>query len=148
MTHTALFETSLQQAHEWLRTVGGELGILDDRSDLAALRAGLHALRDSLPLSQAIELGDCLPVLVRGLYYEGWNPGDRKGSDILEHARRDLRGHQELMPTEKTLRACFNAVNHLLPQDKMSAFVNAFLPSIRDLWPGERKPPGQYHIPD
>jgi uncharacterized protein (DUF2267 family) len=32
----------------------------------------MHALRDSLPAQEAAFLGDYLPVLLRGAYYEGW----------------------------------------------------------------------------
>lgn len=37
-----------------------------------ALRAVLHALRDRLPPDVAVHLGAQLPMLVRGIYYEGW----------------------------------------------------------------------------
>ncbi|WP_197496500.1 DUF2267 domain-containing protein [Mycobacterium sp. 1274761.0] len=40
----------------------------------AALRAVLHALRDRLPVNEAAQLGAQLPMLVRGIYYTGWNP--------------------------------------------------------------------------
>jgi uncharacterized protein (DUF2267 family) len=32
----------------------------------------LHCLRDRLTIQEAIQLGDQLPMLVRGIYYEGW----------------------------------------------------------------------------
>jgi uncharacterized protein (DUF2267 family) len=34
----------------------------------------LHALRDRLSVNEAVDLGAQLPMLVRGLYYEGWDP--------------------------------------------------------------------------
>ncbi|MEU7690563.1 DUF2267 domain-containing protein [Microbispora hainanensis] len=40
----------------------------------AALRAVLHALRDRLPVEEAAQLGAQLPMLVRGMYYTGWDP--------------------------------------------------------------------------
>jgi len=39
-----------------------------------ALRATLHALRDRLPVEETAELAAQLPMLVRGVYYEGWDP--------------------------------------------------------------------------
>jgi uncharacterized protein (DUF2267 family) len=39
-----------------------------------ALRAVLHALRDRLAVADAVQLGAQLPLLVRGVYYDGWAP--------------------------------------------------------------------------
>jgi Uncharacterized conserved protein (DUF2267) len=33
----------------------------------------LHALRDRLPQQNAVELGAQLPMVIRGMYYEGWD---------------------------------------------------------------------------
>ncbi len=38
------------------------------------LRAYLHALRDRLTVDEAAQLAAQLPDLIRGIYYEGWNP--------------------------------------------------------------------------
>lgn len=39
-----------------------------------ALRAVLHALRDRLTVDEAVDFAAQLPVLVRGIYYDGWHP--------------------------------------------------------------------------
>jgi hypothetical protein len=38
------------------------------------LRATLHALRDRLTVEEVAQLGAQLPMLIRGFYYEGWDP--------------------------------------------------------------------------
>jgi uncharacterized protein (DUF2267 family) len=43
----------------------------------------LHALRDRLPMDEAVQLGAQLPMLISGLHYEGWRPSETpdKGLD-------------------------------------------------------------------
>jgi uncharacterized protein (DUF2267 family) len=49
---------------------------LDNEEDLHdCLIAVLQALRDRLPVNEAIRLGAQLPIIIRGYYYEGWRPG-------------------------------------------------------------------------
>jgi uncharacterized protein (DUF2267 family) len=60
-----------------------------------ALRAVLHALRDRLPPEVAIKLGAQLPILVRGIYYEGWHAAgtptrERHVEDFAEHVLSEL----------------------------------------------------------
>lgn len=60
----------------------------------AALRAVLHALRDRLTVEEAAELAAQLPMLIRGLYYEGWNPSHvpvkMKRDEFFARVRRDF----------------------------------------------------------
>lgn len=153
MTKTAVFDTTLRQAHEWLHAVCAELGTSDEKIGRAALRAALHVLRDSLTMAQAIELGDSLPVLIRGLYYEGWHPkrGGGRGAvpdDAMKRMDHDIRGHDELAPAEKTLRASFNALDRLLPRDEIQSVLNVLPASIQRLWPDEARSSPPRHLQD
>ena len=39
-----------------------------------ALRAVLHTLRDRVTVDESAQFAAQLPTLVRGIYYEGWDP--------------------------------------------------------------------------
>ena len=45
-----------------------------DTAPYQVLRAVLHSLRDRLTINEAADLGDQLPILIRGIYYEAWHP--------------------------------------------------------------------------
>jgi uncharacterized protein (DUF2267 family) len=65
-----------------------------ETSHIAALRAVLHALRDRLTVEEAAHLAAQLPKLIRGLYYQGWEPGHvpvkMHRQEFLERVRSDL----------------------------------------------------------
>ena len=74
MTGLEVFDTTLQKTNEWLDEIMDELALQDRHTAYVALRGTLHALRDRLPVQEAVHLGAQLPILVRGFYYEGWRP--------------------------------------------------------------------------
>jgi uncharacterized protein (DUF2267 family) len=68
-------DETVEKTHLWLREIAGALGDETDvRRAYLALRAVLHALRDRLSTDQGAQVAAQLPMLVRGIYYEGWDP--------------------------------------------------------------------------
>jgi uncharacterized protein (DUF2267 family) len=71
----AIIERSAEKASIWLRDVAIEFGDDSDRQyAYRVLRAVLHVLRDRLTIDVAAKLGAQLPTLIRGIYYEEWDP--------------------------------------------------------------------------
>jgi uncharacterized protein (DUF2267 family) len=72
----APFTTTLDKTNHVLREIEEAYGWPRDRRNqsYAALRAVLHAVRDRLTVTEAADLAAQLPMLIRGLYYEGWKP--------------------------------------------------------------------------
>jgi uncharacterized protein (DUF2267 family) len=70
-------EGTVRSTHTWIRELMEELSWSEPQHAYKALRVVLHALRDRLTLAETVDLGAQLPMLVRGLYYEGWNPGHK-----------------------------------------------------------------------
>ena len=74
MSEPSIIERSVEKAHIWLEEVAAELGTDDHRLAYRVLRAYLHALRDRLTVDETAQLAAQLPELIRGIFYESWNP--------------------------------------------------------------------------
>ncbi len=70
----AVIERSAEKANIWLKDVADELGTGDRQYAYRVLRAVLHVLRDRLTIDAAAKLAAQLPTLIRGIYYENWDP--------------------------------------------------------------------------
>lgn len=73
----------------------------NEQKAFAVLKACLKALRDRVGKDEAIQLGSQLSTIIRGFYYEGWNPHleiskARTSSDFLEDVRRYFHGHDDI----------------------------------------------------
>src|SRR5689334_20860439 len=76
-TSLELFDATLQKTDEWLNHLKRLLPTDDRHVAYLALRATLHALRDRITVEEVAQLGAQMPMLVRGFYYEGWDPSGK-----------------------------------------------------------------------
>src|SRR5690606_27775230 len=68
-----VFDKTLQTTNIWLNEIMDEMGP-DRQIAWKALSTVLHKLRDRLPVEAAAHLGAQLPLLVRGVYYDQYQP--------------------------------------------------------------------------
>ncbi|MFS8102213.1 DUF2267 domain-containing protein [Lentzea alba] len=73
-TKTGLFDHALESANVLVRDVAQAFPTDDRRFAHRVLRAWLHVLRDRLTVEASAHFAAQLPELVRGMYYDGWNP--------------------------------------------------------------------------
>lgn len=73
-TGLAAFDRAVHTANRWLADVAAEFDTDDHEFVYRVTRAWLHAVRDRLPLTDAAHLGAQLPELLRGVYYDGFDP--------------------------------------------------------------------------
>jgi uncharacterized protein (DUF2267 family) len=81
-TRLDVIDRSVEKTHVWLNELSEELATDDVHDAYRVLRAFLHALRDHLAVNEAAALAAQLPIFVRGIFYEGWDP-----SRTPDHAR-------------------------------------------------------------
>jgi uncharacterized protein (DUF2267 family) len=88
-----ILDRSVEKANVWINEVAAELEC-ERREAYRTLRAYLHTLRDRLPAHENAQLAAQLPLLIRGIYWEGWQPGRtplhyRDPVEFAERVRRD-----------------------------------------------------------
>lgn len=71
-----IIDQAVEGANLWINDVNARVGWDNKQRAYRLLRAVLHVLRDHLGVEETAHLAAQLPVLVRGIYYEGWNPSD------------------------------------------------------------------------
>ena len=73
-TTVQAYERALQVARTWTHDVARQFDTEDREFAYRVLRAWLHTLRDRLTVEASAHFAAQLPELLRGIYYEGWNP--------------------------------------------------------------------------
>ena len=68
------FNHAFHTANIWLADIGAALGTRDRHYTHRVVRAWMHTLRDRLTVNAAAKFGAQLPELLRGVYYDGWEP--------------------------------------------------------------------------
>lgn len=140
MTEAHALEPAVAGARLWLHELMTKLELSPEeaRRGLHALRAGLHAIRDRLPAAEVVDLGAQLPVLVRGLFYEGWRLTNdpkriRNREEIVAHVER------ELLPDVKfsalaVLKAVIELLKEHVSAGEISGVTSTLPRSIAELW--------------
>jgi uncharacterized protein (DUF2267 family) len=137
-TGLPVFDTTVQETNLWLKAVMEGLHTDDRHLAYLALRATLHALRDRVGPENAVHLAAQLPMLLRGLYYEGWRLAasqtkERTRSDFLEHVRSELPRGSALDPNVAA-RAVFGVMWEKLDLGEVGKVIDLLPEELKELW--------------
>jgi uncharacterized protein (DUF2267 family) len=139
MTGLEVFDTTVHKTNSWLKELMQELHREDRRKAYLALRATLHALRDRLTVEEVAQLGAQLPMLIRGFYYEGWDPTGkplkiRDKEEFLGLVAEEFRTDDTLNP-ELIARAVFKVLSDRVTAGEIEDVKHVMPAEIRELWP-------------
>lgn len=148
-----LFQDTLQSSAAWIRQLA-EATDLDDHRAYNLLCATLWTLRDGLLPNDAVHLAAQLPVLIRGLFFEGWRLGavPLRLHDRGEFVRIIAMRHRTRPPRDldAAVRAVLGVLSRNIDFGETFAVLRAVPDELRDLWPEhmvraavetERRPP-------
>jgi uncharacterized protein (DUF2267 family) len=145
-----VFDTTVQKTNHWLNRIERDPAVGENRRrSYLVLRGTLHALRDELIPEEAVQLGAQLPMLIRGFYYEGWDPWK---TPVRERSREAFlkRVEELLMPAggvnaERAVRTVFEVMTEEMDQGELTQVRGVLPKSVRSLWP-EPPPPAQADV--
>ena len=71
-------ESSIQKTNLILKDIENAYGWPKEQRNqsFAALRGVLHLLRDRMPVQESAEFGAQLRIVLRGVYFDGWQPAN------------------------------------------------------------------------
>lgn len=139
MTIPATISHTVQQTQEWLKEVRDNAGLANEAEALSALRAVLHQLRDRLTIVEAVQLASGLPILVRGIFFEGWQPSHspdkttRSAQDFIDGVEKRFLPHRH--DSETLVRVVFMILAHHLDPGEISDVIGQLPDSQKELWP-------------
>ena len=138
MTRVQSFDKTVQKTQLWIDDLARELGWEDRHRVYRVLRVTLHLLRDRLPLNEAVQLGAQLPMLVRGLYYEGWRPSSMpdKSLDRREFllAVEDALADEPDVDATQISRAAFRVLEKHISRGESQDIAGVLPKGLRELW--------------
>jgi uncharacterized protein (DUF2267 family) len=105
-TGLAAFDTTIAKTNHVLKRIEQSFGWSKEQRNLSyhALRAVLHTLRDRVPVDEAAQLAAQLPLLIKGIYYDGWDPSKTPmklgRAEFFERVRQEFRYEVEGGPEQ------------------------------------------------
>jgi uncharacterized protein (DUF2267 family) len=139
-TGLEVFDTTVQKTNRWLNDAMGLLDTTDKHKAYLAFRSTLHALRDRMTVEQVAQLAAQLPMLMRGFYYEDWDPTGkplklRTREEFLDRVAQELRGAGDGLDPEPLARAVFVVLDQRLSEGEIEDLKASLPEKIRELWP-------------
>ncbi len=139
MAELTLFEKSNITANEWVECLMSDLGWTSEVNAYIALRGVLHSLRDSLSQEEAFYLGSKLPLIIRGIYYESYDPSGkplRMEKTVFLNRVHSYLNYEYFASSDRIIRSVFTLFQEKLVNGDSLKYL---LPrELESLWPSPK----------
>ncbi|WED43537.1 DUF2267 domain-containing protein [Legionella cardiaca] len=128
-------ESSLASTYRWLNEFK-EMGHFRDESQAySVLRIVLHELRNHLPLDISAHLSSQLPLFLKGMYFDGWDPSkkitrDESFEDFIAPMRSSISNLD--VNLKESVRECFHFITSKLDDNLAAKVINSLPESLRN----------------
>lgn len=133
-----VFDKTLHTTNIWLDEISKQIG--PDRAVAwKVLSTVLHKLRDRLPVELAAHLGAQLPLLVRGVYYDQFEPANLPtgwhSADEFVHEVQRWLSDTRTVDAKDAIAAVFSVLSRHVSAGEVGNVRHALPQPIRALWP-------------
>ncbi len=139
-----IFDEWVHKGHEFLREVAEELGT-DEARAFRITKAVLHALRDRLDPREGKDFAAQLPMVLKAVWCEGWDPtrGPDKSLKKKEAFLKRVLSDPGLVPgtdvknieeAERVTRGVFRVLRRHVTPGEIEDVVRQLPEEVRELW--------------
>lgn len=140
MTATGLkiIDDAAQSTNEWVNDINERTGWDHKHRAYRLLRSVLHVVRDHLNPDEAAQMAAQMPVLIRGIFYEGWNPSKtplkiRAREDFIARVQKDFAS-DPLGDAPEAIAAVMAVLDARISKGEMDDVRSTFTTEIRTLF--------------
>lgn len=138
-TGLEVFDKTVQETNLWLKRSMELMETEDRHTAYMAIRAVLHALRDRIGPENSVHLAQQLPMLLRGLFYEGWRMSgtptkERHKDEFLSHVSAGFPPNLDL-DADKATKAVFRVMWEKVDPGEVSKVIRMLPKTLGELWP-------------
>lgn len=138
-------DNSIDLTNVWLRDILSQLKWQSKDSAYQALRGTLHAIRDRLPAEEAVDLASQLPLLIKGIYYDGWTLRDKpekfKKEEFARRVHAQFEFDDNVNPAE-VIRAVLRVMYRHVGEGELRDVKFNMPKEIQEWFPEEIAPKG------
>lgn len=134
-----VFDKTIHTTNIWLNEITEQIGP-DRHVAWRVLSAVLHRLRDRLPVDLSAHLGSQLPLLVRGSYYDQFEPSKQPSEcstpeQFTAEVSEDLADIRPIQ-AEDAVAAVFAVLSRHVSEGQIAKVRNALPRAVRMVWDG------------
>lgn len=133
------FGASLETTREWIEELMQTMQT-DEAQACRAFRAVTQELRNHLTLAETADLSAQLPLLLRGVFYDGWTPSkvrqrNRSKEKFLQKVSDRLPRATPIGQVEKMVREVFMFLDRKVSPGEIRHVVGSLPKDLQPLWP-------------
>jgi uncharacterized protein (DUF2267 family) len=138
MTGLTTFDDTIHTTNTWLHEITSRMGWDERQRGYRLLRLSLHAIRDRLSVAETAHLSAQLPLLIRGIFFEGWQPmRKREGGRDIASFLADIRAafsDDPAFDAEAGFREVISVMRLHVSAGEMEDIARAMPDTLKPLW--------------